>query len=67
MVLEYEVGVTTHELLSRGVLVDQWVRVRVEAPNAWAGALTACQMAYCVGDGAYVTECNSVYRVKEPA
>lgn len=53
-VWEFDVGVTTHEQLRRGVLVDHYVLVRVEAPSYLEASLTAIQMAWCVG---YATVC----------
>lgn len=59
-VWEFDVGVTTHELLQAHVVVQQYVNVKVAAPDAWSGSLLACQMAGCVG---YVTECWVVHRL----
>lgn len=51
---EFDVAVTTHELLQQGVTAAAYVLVQVEAPNYTEAELVACQMAYCVG---YVTDC----------
>lgn len=50
----FDVGVTTHELLQQGVLVDHYVLVEVEAPSYLEASRVAIQMAWCVG---YATEC----------
>jgi hypothetical protein len=51
---EFDVGVTTQEDLKRGVLVDHYVLVQVEADDYLEASLSAIQMAWCVG---YATEC----------
>lgn len=53
-VWEFDVGVTTHELLHAGVLVDQWLNIRVAADSWLDASRTAIQMGMCHG---YATEC----------
>jgi len=53
-VWEFDVGVTTHELLRRGVLVDHYVLVRVAAGSYLEASELAIQMGFVVG---YATEC----------
>lgn len=53
-VYEFDVGITTHELLQEGVLVAQWIPVQVEAPSWVDASLLAIQIAGCHG---YTTEC----------
>lgn len=48
-VYEFDVAVTTHELLIEGVLADHYVWVEVEAPSRLEGSLIALQMANIVG------------------
>lgn len=54
IVWEFDVGVTTQELLHQGVIVDHYVLVQVAAGSYLEASLTAIQMAWCVG---YATEC----------
>lgn len=49
---EFDVGVTTHEWLQRGVTVLQWVRVRVWSDSAMEAHVLAGQIVGCHG---YVT------------
>lgn len=51
---EFDVGVTTEDLLKEGVLVAQWRRVEVESASYNDASLTAVLMA--TAGGAYVTE-----------
>lgn len=51
---EFDVGVTTHELLQLGVTVAQWVRVHVAADSHLEAAEIAIQMGGIVG---YATDC----------
>lgn len=53
-VWEFDVGVTTHELLRLGVLVDHYVLVRVTAGSYLEASELAIQMGFVVG---YATEC----------
>jgi len=53
MVYQFDVGVTTHDLLSKGILVDHYVRVELEAPSYHDASLLAIQMGFVVG---YATE-----------
>lgn len=53
-VYEFDVGITTHELLQEGVLVAEWVWVQVEGPSWVEASCTAIQLAGCHG---YATEC----------
>lgn len=50
---EFDVGVTTHDLLKKGVCVAQWVRVVVWAESAMEAHVIAGQIVGCHG---YVTE-----------
>jgi hypothetical protein len=50
---EFDVGVTTHDLLKEGVVVAKWIRVYVWSEDAMDAHLLACQIAGCHG---YVTE-----------
>ncbi len=52
-VWEFDVGVTTHELLQKGVTVAQWVRVHVWSDDAIEAHIIAGQIVGCHG---YVTE-----------
>lgn len=49
MIYQFDVGVSTHDLLSKGILVDHYVRVEVEAPNYYDASLVAIQMGFVVG------------------
>lgn len=51
---EFDVGVTTHELLQHGVTVAQWVRVQVLAASWLEASELAIQMGGIVG---YATHC----------
>jgi hypothetical protein len=42
---EFDVGVSTYDLLKRHVVVAEWRRVVVLAPSYVEGALLACQLA----------------------
>lgn len=53
-VWEFDIGITTHELLPQGVLVNQWINVRVVAESYLEASRTAIQMGMCHG---YATEC----------
>lgn len=53
-VWEFDVGITTHDLLKVGVLVDQWLNVRVAADSYLDASRIAIQMGMCHG---YATEC----------
>jgi len=53
-IYEFDVGITTHELLQEGVLVAQWILVQVEAPSWVDASCLAIQFAGCHG---YATEC----------
>ncbi|MGW3992382.1 hypothetical protein ACWEF6_02730 [Amycolatopsis sp. NPDC004772] len=53
-VWEFDVGVTTHEQLQGGVLVDHYVRVQVAADGYLEASELAIQMGFVVG---YATEC----------
>jgi hypothetical protein len=44
-VWEFDVGVSTHELLRAGVLVHHYRRVRVAAASVGEAELLACQLA----------------------
>ncbi|MBK1785126.1 hypothetical protein [Prauserella cavernicola] len=54
MTWEFDVGVTTHELLQQGVTVAQWARVDVAASSYLEAAQLAIQMGGVVG---YATDC----------
>lgn len=51
---QFDVGVTTHELLQQGVTVAQWTRVQVTAPSYLEASEIAIQMGGIVG---YATDC----------
>jgi hypothetical protein len=53
-VWEFDVGVTTQELLKQGVIVDHYVLVQVAADSYLEASQLAIQMAGVVG---YATEC----------
>lgn len=53
MVYQFDIGVSTHDLLSKGILVDHYVRVELEAPSYYDASLLAIQMGFVVG---YATE-----------
>ena len=46
---EFDVGVTTHDLLREGVTVRHYTRVTVVAEHYTVARLTACQVAACGG------------------
>lgn len=46
---EFDVGVSTHDLLRRGVTVRHYTRVSVVASSYVEAQLTACQLAACGG------------------
>lgn len=46
---EFDVGVSTHDLLKAGVCVDHWTLVQVAAPTHLEAQLIACQMAAAGG------------------
>lgn len=50
---EFDVAVTTHDLLKEGVVVIQWVRVYVWSDDAMDAHVLAGQIVGCHG---YVTE-----------
>lgn len=49
MIFEFDVGVSTHDLLRSGVIVRHYVRVQVWSESYTDARLTACQMAACGG------------------
>lgn len=53
-VWEFDVGITTHELLRQGVVVDQWINIRVASDSYLDASCAAIQMGMCHG---YATEC----------
>lgn len=55
-VWEFDVGVSSHDLLQAGVPVAAWRRVEVAAPSYLEAQLVACQLAAAV-DGAMPTAC----------
>jgi hypothetical protein len=55
-VFTFDVGVTTHDLLKRGVTVHHYRRVDVAAEDHTEAAVIACQMAGIAQDF-YVTDC----------
>jgi hypothetical protein len=55
-VFNFDVGVTTHDLLKQGVTVDHYRRVVVAAEDYTETAVIACQMAGIAQD-LYVTDC----------
>lgn len=58
-VWEFDVGVTTHDLLHQGVLVDHYTHVQIEAPTHLEASELAIQMAWTgpEHEDRYVTEC----------
>lgn len=46
---EFDVGVSTHDLLRQGVLAHHWTRVTVAAPTFATAQIIACEMAACGG------------------
>jgi hypothetical protein len=47
---EFDVGVSTHDLLKQGVIVRHYTRVSVAASSSYVEArLIACQLAACGG------------------
>lgn len=54
---QYDVAVTTHELLQLGVTEAQRVRVEVEADTELEASQIAIQMGFIVG---YATDCAYV-------
>lgn len=46
---EFDVGVSTHDLLKNGIVVHHWTLVHVAAPNHLEARLIACQMAAAGG------------------
>lgn len=58
-VAEFDVAVSTHDLLKEGVCVAQYVRVYVlvdDETSALAASLTALQLASCSGDHVVATD-----------
>lgn len=53
-VWDFEVVVSTHDLLRRGVVEAEWLRVEVAAPSSFEASLVAIQMASAYG---YPTDC----------
>lgn len=49
MTWEFDIGVSTHDLLRDGVTVRHWTRVHVAAGSYAEARLIACQMAACGG------------------
>jgi len=54
VIYEFDVGITTHDLLKGGAVVDTWINVQVENDCPVDAALMASQMGACHG---YVTAC----------
>jgi hypothetical protein len=46
---EFDVGVSTHDLLKQGVTVRHYTRVSVAASSYVEARLVACQLAACGG------------------
>lgn len=53
MIWEFDIALTTHDLLKRGVLAHRWTTVRVHASTFEEGRLVATQIVSCHG---YVTD-----------
>lgn len=49
LVWEFDVGVSTHDLLKCGVIIRHFTRVIVSAPTHIEGQCIATQMAACGG------------------
>lgn len=48
-VWEFDVGVSTHDLLKQGVIVRHYTRVSVDAETYTEARQVACQLAACGG------------------
>jgi len=46
---EFDVGVSTHDLLRQGVVVRHYTRVTVSAESYTKARLIACQLSACGG------------------
>lgn len=54
MVWNFDLSVTTHDLLKEGVIVERWIHIIIWAETWLEASLLAIHMAWRHG---YVTEC----------